>query len=64
MAFGDRAMVPGIRNCSASFVLKMHGIGTETADEAQVPNTYLAKLRDIHWSYTPSARKGGRAPAC
>jgi hypothetical protein len=22
MAFGDRAMVPGIRNCSASFVLE------------------------------------------
>ena len=44
MAVGDRAMVPGIRNCTASFVLKLHGIGEETADTLQVPNTYLAKL--------------------
>jgi len=44
MAVGDRAPVPGIRNCSASFVLKMHGVGTETADTMQVPNTALAKI--------------------
>lgn len=44
MAVGDRAMVAGLRNCTASFVLKMHGLGVETADEAQVPNTALAKI--------------------
>ncbi len=44
MAVGDRAPVPGIRNCTASFVLKLHGVGSETADTMQVPNTYLAKL--------------------
>ena len=44
MAVGDRPNVKGIRNCSASFVLKMHGIGEETADTMQVPNTALAKI--------------------
>lgn len=44
MAVGDRPMVKGIRNCSASFVLKLHGLGEETAAASQVPNTHLAKL--------------------
>lgn len=44
MAVGDRPNVKGIRNCSASFVLKLSGIGTETADTMQVPNTALAKI--------------------
>lgn len=44
MAVGDREMVHGIRNCTASIVLKLHGIGAETADTVQVANTYLAKL--------------------
>jgi hypothetical protein len=41
---GTRHMVKGIRNCTASIVLKLHGIGEETADGDQVENTYLARI--------------------
>lgn len=41
---GERAPVPGIRNCSASAVLKLHGLGVETADTVQVPETALARV--------------------
>jgi hypothetical protein len=41
---GERARVKGIRNCTASLVLKLHGVGEETADTMQVENTYLARI--------------------
>lgn len=44
MAVGERQRVPGPRNCTASAVLKLHGLGTTTADTMQAPNTYLARI--------------------
>lgn len=41
---GERQRIAGVRNVSASFVLKLHGLGEETADGDQAPDTYLCRL--------------------
>ena len=44
MRVTERARVAGVRNVTASVVCKLHGIGSVTADGAQAPDTYLARL--------------------
>ncbi len=44
MAVGTRDKIAGIRNSDLTVGLKLHGVGAETADGAQVANTYLAKI--------------------
>lgn len=42
----NRKKIKGIRNCSFSAVLKLHGTGVETADGDQVAQTYLGTILD------------------
>lgn len=40
----NRKRIKGIRNCSASVALKLHGTGVTTADNTQVAQTYLGTI--------------------